>query len=282
MGHRREKTLRVAERLLRSPILLSLVVLGSATLGRADDGIDLTVEPGSAPEEVVLSWTGDLSDYGVFRSEAPASVIGPATQISQTTGTFWVDVPPAASVHYYIVSQNTCGVPANIDCVSAQNLGIITDFDGVGSIEVQLFGQVSVPGQSRWYRVLAADELGDDWKVLAKVSNISAGLDVDLYAYRRSDGNTCTSFPVVTPSLPGSCHQDISGCGGNQENSNRCSTSSGTTAECVSWFESCTGFLEDDQTVVWIEVRHVSGGCGTFDVKVRNNGNNDVLTCATY
>lgn len=281
MGHRRARMPRVAERLVR-PLLLFLVVLGSAVVGRADDGIDLTVGHGSAPEEVVLSWTGALSDYGVFRSDAPSFITGPDTQVGQTTSTFWVDAPPAASVHYYVVSQPSCGVPANIDCASAQNLGTVTDFDGVGNVEVQLFGQVSVPGYSRWYRVLAADEPLDDWKLLAKVLNMSAGLDVDLHAYRRSDGNTCTSFPAVAPSLPGTCNQDISGCGGNQQNSNRCSTSSGTAAECVSWFEGCTGFLEDDQTVVWIEVRHVSGGCGTFDFKVRNNGNNDSLTCATY
>jgi hypothetical protein len=281
MDNFRERTLSVGKLVFRS-LLLFLAVSGGSLSGRADDGIALTVERGSTPEEAVLWWTGNLPAYGVFRSQAPESVIGAGTQLGQTAATSWADTPPAAPIHYYNVSQPSCGDPANTACSSAHDLGTIFDFSGSGNIEVQLTNQVSIPGRSRWYRVMAADLPFDDWKLLAKVFNVSAGLDVDLYAYRRSDGNTCTSSPPVVPSLPESCNQDISGCGGNQENSNRCFLNSGTAAECVSWFEGCTGFLEDDQTVVWIEVRHVSGGCGTFDLKVRNNGNNDALTCATY
>jgi hypothetical protein len=262
--------------------LLLVSVFGVAAAGHTDDGVDLTVERSSTPGEAVLSWTGSLPAYGVYRSQDPESVIGPLTQVALTEATSWADTPSAAPVHYYNVSQTSCGNPANTSCLTALNLGIVTDSDFTGNIEVQRLSELSVPGQSRWYRLLAEDLPFDDWKLLVKVFNISAGHDVDLFAYRRNDGNTCTSSPLVTPSVPGSCNLDISGCGGNQENSNRCSSNSGTADECVSWFEGCTGFLEDDQTVVWIEVRHVSGGCGTFDIKFRNNGNNDNLTCSTY
>jgi hypothetical protein len=169
--------------------------------------------------------------------------------------------------------------PSNDACIVATHLGTIYDWDGSGAIEVSVTSQIIVPGMSRWYRVHAADPPADDWKVLAKLFGISSGVNLDLHAYRRADGNTCTSTPPV-PS--GSCNENISGCGGNRENSNRCSQNSGNANECVSWTESCTVFLEDDESEVWVEVRHVSGGCGTFALKIRNNGNNDSLTCANF
>jgi hypothetical protein len=105
---------------------------------------------------------------------------------------------------------------------------------------------------------------------------------VDLFTYRRTSGNVCTSEPPVVPSDPESCNVNISGCGGSQENSNRCSINLAGVSECTSWFEACTGFLETDESEVWVEIRHVGGGVATFDLKLRNNGDNDTLTCANY
>jgi hypothetical protein len=167
---------------------------------------------------------------------------------------------------------------ANTSCGAADGLGTLSDYEGGGAIEATRTAQVIVPGQSRWYKVRAEDTPGDDWKLLAKVFNISTGLEVDLYAYRRAPGSTCGANPAV-PS--GGCNENISGCSGSQKISNRCSTNAGSAAECVQWFEVCS-FPEDDETEVWIEVRHVGGGCGTFDLKVRNNGNNDSLTCSNF
>ncbi len=170
-------------------------------------------------------------------------------------------------------------IPANTSCDTAVNLGVVTDNDCCGAIEASAIHQLIPVATSRWYRVLAEDPPGDDWKLLAKISNITAGANLDLFAYRRADGNSCGSSPTV-PS--GTCNQNISGCGGSQENSNRCSQNASNGDECVSWFEGCTGFLEDDQTVVWIEVRHAAGSAASFDLRIRNNGNNDSLTCATF
>ncbi len=188
----------------------------------------------------------------------------------------------------------TTGCPGefgiNTSCAQAHDFGTVFDSGGVGAVEVSTAAQPIGPGQSRWYRVTALDAPGNDWKLLAKAHNISDGVNVNLYAYRRAHDfsnpseNSCTSTtsPAVTPATAGSCNQDISGCGGNQQNSNRCSENGGNASECVSWSEVCTGFLENDSAEIFIEVRHISGGCGTFDLKIRNNGSNDSLTCSNF
>ena len=177
-------------------------------------------------------------------------------------------------------------IPTNTSCQAAVNLGNIADAAGSDPIEVTQTAQAIIPGQSRWYKAHPSDPPFDDWKVFAKVINLSAGLNVDLFAYRRAPGKTCTSDPAVTPATSGACTTNISGCGGSQQNSNRCSQNSGGASECVGWVESCSAFLEDDETEVWIEVRNMGTTCGTFDLKVRGNGNNDgsvsSFTCTNF
>jgi hypothetical protein len=45
--------------------------------------------------------------------------------------------------------------------------------------------------------------------------------------------------------------------------------------------QTCTKWYLFDDSEVWVEVRHVKGGCTTFDLKIRNNGSNDTFTCDT-
>ncbi|HEV8337037.1 MAG TPA: hypothetical protein VGR67_11505 [Candidatus Polarisedimenticolia bacterium] len=44
----------------------------------ASDGILLTVDPGSSPGEVALSWTGNQPTFQVFRATNPASITDPS------------------------------------------------------------------------------------------------------------------------------------------------------------------------------------------------------------
>jgi hypothetical protein len=166
-------------------------------------------------------------------------------------------------------------------CSTAEDLGTITDCCDSG-VEVTRSAQQILPGRSRWYRVFSEDLPGDSWKTLVKVFNVTSGVNVDLYVYRRAEGATCGgASPPVSPGTSGDCNKSYSGCSGSQLNSDRCSQQGGNAAECVQWFEACS-FPDIDSSVVWIEVRHVSGGCGTFDLKVRNNGDDDSLNCSTF
>lgn len=228
--------------------------------------------------------TGDLANCG-----ACGVTCGVVPNVLPNTSTYVCasgacDVGSCAPGFGDCTAAAGCETPpqSNGSCTLALNLGNVSDDPALNPIEATHTGLVILPGTSIWLKVHADDWIGSDWKLLAKAYALSAGLDVDLYAYKRVSGSTCTSNPAVVARPPGACNVNISGCGGGQANSDRCSVSLGSTSECVSWFETCTGFLENDESEVWIEVRHRSGGCGTFSLKVRNNGSRDTLTCATY
>lgn len=265
----------------RAAWLLSLLLSATAAEAAAD-GVTLSVARGPGAGDVTLTWSGGLPVYSVYRATDPSAVVTPSSRIGETSGSSWVDAPPPAAIVYFAVTPG-CGLPTFESCATANNLGTVSDHAASGfPVEVTATRQAVAVGQSRWYKVHAGDLPTDGWKLLAKVFNVSPGTDVDLYAYRREPGNSCTSSPPVTPASPDACNQDISGCGGGSQNSNRCSLNGGNADECVSWFRLCFGPFETEETEVWIEVRHAAGACGIFDLKIRNNGDNDSFTCVNY
>src|SRR2546427_3497073 len=82
-------------------------LLGMARNARADasDGILLTVEPGSSPDEVALSWTGNQPTFQVFRATNPASVTGPSNLVIETDARAWIETPPLGDLFYYEIAR---------------------------------------------------------------------------------------------------------------------------------------------------------------------------------
>jgi hypothetical protein len=174
-------------------------------------------------------------------------------------------------------------VASDNSCSAATDRGVVSDSAGTYPIETSVTRQVVAPGRSRWYRVFAFDGIGSGFKTIVKLFNISGG-QVDLYVYRRESSidnrKTCnTATPAVVPQAPGSCNQDYSGsC--TAINSDRCSLHSDGN-QCVLLPQRCDKWYLFDDSEVWVEVRHLKGGCSTFDLKIHNNGTNDTYTCDT-
>ena len=99
------------------PILAFLAL--SVEPARADDGILLSVSRGSLPEDAVLTWTGSVPNFALFRSFFAATLTNPENRALVEGGREASDggMPPSGSCYYYLVtSVGPCSplVPATI------------------------------------------------------------------------------------------------------------------------------------------------------------------------
>lgn len=88
------------------PLSVLLSIPAATIAQEASDGVTLDLNPGPAPGEVVLSWTGGRSPYGVFRSTDPTLVIDPANRLGETAGNTWTDLPPDGETFFYKVTTS--------------------------------------------------------------------------------------------------------------------------------------------------------------------------------
>lgn len=93
--------------------LVATILVGGSPPAVAD--VDLMVNYGTLPEEIVLRWTGGVSPFGVFRSTDPAAATDSANRIATTDQSSWTDSPPPATVWFYQV----------IECASCTSCGIL-------------------------------------------------------------------------------------------------------------------------------------------------------------
>jgi len=100
---------------LLGPLLVNL----AAPCLAAGDGVTLSVTGGVSPSEVRLDWVGAQPPYTVFRGTVAATVTDPGNALGQTSGTIWIDVPPAGTIHYYVIA-GTC-LPSTEVCDGADN-----------------------------------------------------------------------------------------------------------------------------------------------------------------
>jgi len=102
----------------------ALILVAAMSLAGADDGVTLTVIPGSSSSEVRLDWAGGQPVYRVYRATVPAMVVQPANKLGETSGAVWLDVPPAGAVFFYRV-VGPCLTPSPEVCD-----GVDDDCDG--------------------------------------------------------------------------------------------------------------------------------------------------------
>lgn len=104
--------------------LTLLVSLGCASAALADDGVLLDVSLGASPGEVRLDWSGGVSSFRVYRATAPYQMVDPANELGVTSGSAWLDIPPAGPIYYYRV-VGPCQFPSAEACD-----GVDDDCDG--------------------------------------------------------------------------------------------------------------------------------------------------------
>jgi hypothetical protein len=56
----------------------------------------------------VLSWTGGVAPFAVFRSTDPSQVTDPGNVIGTTGDMAWLDAPPAGDLFFYIIQRTQC------------------------------------------------------------------------------------------------------------------------------------------------------------------------------
>jgi hypothetical protein len=66
----------------------------------------LNVVPDQGDGFYRLYWTGGNPPYDVYRSTDPALIVTSANRLGETVGNAWIDQPPAAGVHYYMVTSS--------------------------------------------------------------------------------------------------------------------------------------------------------------------------------
>lgn len=76
------------------------------------DDILLTVTPGPASGQIVLSWTGGLPLFNIFRSPTVPVLITPANNLGSTNSPGWFDAPPAGNIFYYEIHGTGCASDA--------------------------------------------------------------------------------------------------------------------------------------------------------------------------
>ena len=76
------------------------------------DDIVLAVTPGPAAGQIVLSWTGGLPLFNIFRSPTVPVLITPANNLGATNNPGWFDAPPAGDIFYYEIRGTGCASDA--------------------------------------------------------------------------------------------------------------------------------------------------------------------------
>ena len=89
--------------MLRRVVGASLVLAGLVSAAFADDGVVLQVSHGAAAGEVRLDWSGGQPAFQVYRSSSPSTIVTAAHKLGETSGSVWLDVPPAGGILYYRV-----------------------------------------------------------------------------------------------------------------------------------------------------------------------------------
>ncbi len=95
--------------------------LGSVCeLGCFDDGVRLTLAKGTSPGQVLLTWSGGVAPYGVYRAGSAVTIGSPTNLLLSTSGVQHTDTPPG-SVVFYRVDAATClerkPCQSNADCI---------------------------------------------------------------------------------------------------------------------------------------------------------------------
>jgi hypothetical protein len=88
-------------------VSVALIVCCSPPL-LAAESIALFVERGPGDDEITLSWTGGAPPYRVYRSVDPSLVVDDSNQLGETSEKSWVDAPPDAPLHAYVVRSDAC------------------------------------------------------------------------------------------------------------------------------------------------------------------------------
>jgi hypothetical protein len=111
--------------MLRGVVGASLALAAVFTAAFADDGVLLQVSPGTTSAEVRLDWTGGQPAFKVYRSTSAASIVAPANKLGETSGSLWLDAPPAGTIFFYRI-VGPCLTPAAERCD-----GVDDDCDGL-------------------------------------------------------------------------------------------------------------------------------------------------------
>ncbi len=67
------------------------------------DGVLLHVDRGPGTGEVTLDWYGCPLSFTVYRSTDPSAVVAAGNALGSTTGSQWIDTPPAGQAFFYAV-----------------------------------------------------------------------------------------------------------------------------------------------------------------------------------
>ena len=106
----------------RHRTLLAIVFIafaGATPTAPHESGIDLWLTPGPNPGEVRLDWSGGQPPYEVYRSTSAVTVLDPGNVVGTTSGTLWLDLPPASASFFYMV-VGSC-VPQAETCDGVDN-----------------------------------------------------------------------------------------------------------------------------------------------------------------
>ncbi len=83
--------------------VLALVFVSPALAAPGPDGIELSVNPAAAPDDLALSWSGGQQPYLLYRSSDPAAVVAAGARVT-ATGATSLDVPEGlSSIDYFLV-----------------------------------------------------------------------------------------------------------------------------------------------------------------------------------
>lgn len=84
----------------------------SGPAAKPPDGVVLTLTSGPGPDDVTLNWSGGLTPYSVYRSTDKTGVVDDGNLLGMTSGSSWIDTPPAGQAVYYEVRASGCASDA--------------------------------------------------------------------------------------------------------------------------------------------------------------------------
>lgn len=145
---------------VRAAGLLSALLFIAIPSHAQSDGIALGASRSGA-SDVSLAWSGGVAPFDVYRSSAPATLFAPGSQLTETSGSSWLDTPPANTLTCYgiknapdstriQIARSQPDGPSNVPL-----LGSIVTYirPAIGTEPVGFFVQDSQPGPALFVAV---------------------------------------------------------------------------------------------------------------------------------